>query len=91
LKEKLAAPVKKTDIPAVGIRRADHATPLYPQKRRSIGRYSNHINKQPTMNQSDLSMMLTDILKTTDSLSVEKVLANIFLLEDGRMAETCSN
>jgi hypothetical protein len=32
LKKKVAAPVKKTEITAVGIRRADHATPLYPQK-----------------------------------------------------------
>jgi hypothetical protein len=32
LKEKVAAPVKKTVIMAVGICHADHATPLYPQK-----------------------------------------------------------
>jgi hypothetical protein len=33
--------------------------------------------------------MLNGILKTADQFSVEKVLANIFLLEDGRMTETC--
>jgi hypothetical protein len=32
LKERVAASVKKTEITAVGIRRTDHATPLYPQK-----------------------------------------------------------
>jgi hypothetical protein len=32
LKEKVAAPVYKTEFTAVGIRCADHATPLYPQK-----------------------------------------------------------
>jgi hypothetical protein len=32
LKEKVASPVYKTEITAVGIRRADHVTPLYPQK-----------------------------------------------------------
>jgi hypothetical protein len=32
LKEKVAAPVYKTEIMAVGIRCADHATPLFPQK-----------------------------------------------------------
>jgi hypothetical protein len=31
LKEKLAAPAKETKITAVGIRCADHSTPLYPQ------------------------------------------------------------
>jgi hypothetical protein len=30
-KNKVAAPVSKTEITAVGIRLADHATPLYPQ------------------------------------------------------------
>ena len=29
---KVAAPVQKTEIKAVGIRCADHVTPLYPQK-----------------------------------------------------------
>jgi hypothetical protein len=32
LEEIVAAPVYKTEITAIGIRRADHATPLYPQK-----------------------------------------------------------
>jgi hypothetical protein len=32
LKEKVAAPVYKTEINDLEIRRADHATPLYPQK-----------------------------------------------------------
>jgi hypothetical protein len=32
LKEKLATPVYKTEITAVGIRSVDHATPIYPQK-----------------------------------------------------------
>jgi hypothetical protein len=32
LKEKVAALVYKTEITAVGIRRADYATPFYPQK-----------------------------------------------------------
>jgi hypothetical protein len=31
-KEKVGAPVYKTEITAVGIRWADHAAPLYPQK-----------------------------------------------------------
>jgi hypothetical protein len=31
LEEKVAAPVQETDIIAVGIRHADHSTPLYPQ------------------------------------------------------------
>jgi hypothetical protein len=32
LKEKVAPPVQETEITVVRIRRADHATPLYPQK-----------------------------------------------------------
>jgi hypothetical protein len=32
LKEKVAAPVYKTEITAVRIRHTDHATPHYPQK-----------------------------------------------------------
>ena len=32
LEKKVAAPVQKTEIKAVGIRYADHVTPLYPQK-----------------------------------------------------------
>jgi hypothetical protein len=32
LDRKVAAPVYKTENSAVGIRRADYATPLYPQK-----------------------------------------------------------
>jgi hypothetical protein len=32
LKEKVAVLANKTEITAVGIRRADHATPFYPQK-----------------------------------------------------------
>jgi hypothetical protein len=32
LKEKVAAPIYKTDITAVGVRSADHETPVYPQK-----------------------------------------------------------
>jgi hypothetical protein len=32
MEEKVAAPVSKAENTAVGIRRADHATPLYPQK-----------------------------------------------------------
>jgi hypothetical protein len=32
LKEKVAAPVKKIEITAVGIRCADHVTHFYPQK-----------------------------------------------------------
>jgi hypothetical protein len=32
LEEKVAAPVYKTENAAVGIRRADHVAPLYPQK-----------------------------------------------------------
>jgi hypothetical protein len=32
LNEKVAAAVKKTEFTAVGIRCADHTTPLYPQK-----------------------------------------------------------
>jgi hypothetical protein len=48
LERKVAAPVKKTEITAVGIRHADHVTP-YPQKlaltspyrRRSLGWYSS--------------------------------------------------
>jgi hypothetical protein len=32
LKEKVAAPVYKTEIAAVGIRRADHAIPSNPKK-----------------------------------------------------------
>jgi hypothetical protein len=32
LEEKVAAPVWKTEITAEGIRRADNATPLYPQR-----------------------------------------------------------
>jgi hypothetical protein len=31
-KEKVAAPIYKTEITAVGIRRFDHATHFYPQK-----------------------------------------------------------
>jgi hypothetical protein len=32
LEETVAAPVYKTEITVVGVRRADHARPLYPQK-----------------------------------------------------------
>jgi hypothetical protein len=32
LEEKVAAPVYKTEITAVRIRRSDHATPFYPQE-----------------------------------------------------------
>jgi hypothetical protein len=32
MEEKIAAPVYKAENKTVGIRRADHATPLYPQK-----------------------------------------------------------
>ena len=32
MNKKVAAPVQKTEITAVGIRCADHVTPLYPQK-----------------------------------------------------------
>jgi hypothetical protein len=32
LEEEVAASVYKTEIASVGIRRADHVTPLYPQK-----------------------------------------------------------
>jgi hypothetical protein len=32
LKEKVASPVYKTEITAVGIRHADYVSPLYPQK-----------------------------------------------------------
>jgi hypothetical protein len=48
LEETVAAPVSKSENTAVGIRRADYATPLYPQnlalkfadKRRSLSRYT---------------------------------------------------
>jgi hypothetical protein len=52
----------------------------------SIFRNTTHKN-----NGSVLFKTLTNILKTMDLLSVEYVLANIRLPEDGRMTETCSN
>jgi hypothetical protein len=50
LKEKVVTPVKKTEITAIGIRRADHATTFirkknvstkFAEKRLSLGRHSS--------------------------------------------------
>jgi hypothetical protein len=49
----------------------------------------NHIN-QATNYQTD-HYNVNYILKPTDPLSVEYILTNVFLLEDGRTTETCSN
>jgi hypothetical protein len=51
LNEKVAAPVKKTELTTGGIRCGDHATPLsvkfgtnYAHKRRLLGRYFNGLH-----------------------------------------------
>jgi hypothetical protein len=76
LEERVAAPVKKPEITAVGIRRADHATPLYPLQLaltspRSGGRSVGIVSSRTKA--MELLLVLTYVLTSVLQVDVRNV------------------